>query len=151
MRHKERIPILIEKLPLKWFVKDLGQELCISPDLDQVEEYWLANPDLRLTQVLVNMGYLKNNPGLWYYVEEIDWMINKGILQPREITFWGVNFTKEGLPLKETKWTRICDLGTDHIKNIVVGGYADRSLKMKSMLQEELRMRNFSKLLDAAV
>jgi len=38
--------------------------------LRSIEMYWDKNPDLRLTQVLVNLGLIPNFPGFWYYLED---------------------------------------------------------------------------------
>ena len=42
----------------------------IEPYLKRIEEYWLEFPDLRFTQVLVNMNIIPNFPGNWYYKED---------------------------------------------------------------------------------
>lgn len=42
----------------------------IKPYLKQIEKFWLENPDLRFTQVLVNMNIIPNFPGMWYYKED---------------------------------------------------------------------------------
>lgn len=36
----------------------------------EVEKFWLENPDLRFSQVLVILGIIPNIPGFWYYMEE---------------------------------------------------------------------------------
>ena len=38
--------------------------------LELIERYWDKNPDMRLTQVLVNNHIIPNFPGHWYYLED---------------------------------------------------------------------------------
>ena len=42
----------------------------IHPIMDFLEETWKANPDWRLTQLLVNTAVIPNFPGHWYYAED---------------------------------------------------------------------------------
>ncbi len=49
----------------------------IKPYLKKIEEFWLKNPDLRFTQVLVNMDIIPNFPGMWYYKEDEIESLNK--------------------------------------------------------------------------
>lgn len=149
MRQRKRIPIVIEKLPIRYFAKDQGVELLATPDLGQVEDYWLEHPDLRLGQVLLHLGYIHNTPGMWYYTEEVKWMIEKGLVEPREILFWGVNFTKDMERLPETEWRLIKDLNTEHIKAILEGGYVDSNPYYKRIFEDEIRKRKFAKILNA--
>ena len=42
----------------------------IKPFLEKIEKYWMKNPDLRFTQVIVSMEIIPNFPGMWYYKED---------------------------------------------------------------------------------
>ena len=42
----------------------------IKPYLEKIEKFWKEHPDLRFTQVLVNMNIIPNFPGSWYYKED---------------------------------------------------------------------------------
>lgn len=42
----------------------------IKPYLKKIEEFWLENPDLRFTQILVNLKIIPNFHGMWYYKED---------------------------------------------------------------------------------
>lgn len=86
---------------------------------------------------------------MWYYTEEVKWMIEKGLVEPREILFWGVNFTKDMVRLPETEWRLIKDLNTEHIKAILEGGYADANPYYKRIFEDEIRKRKFAKILNA--
>ena len=93
--------------------------MCIENNIKIIGTYWIKNPDQRLTQVLVNTGSIANFPGLWYYVEETDWLVKNKYLKFEDIHFWGRNFTKDGKKLKETEFVLLKDLTNSHIKNIL--------------------------------
>ena len=44
----------------------------IDDVLHELRRVWIQQPDLRLTQVLVNLGIVPNTPGMWYYLEDDD-------------------------------------------------------------------------------
>ncbi|KEQ31207.1 hypothetical protein N180_02865 [Pedobacter antarcticus 4BY] len=129
MRNPERIPIILDLIQgnYKQFLDDLHVEV---GDIDSlislyntkridIEEYWMANPDLRLTQVLVNMGILQNIPGDWYYKEETDYVVEKGFCDFEDVHFWGVNFDEFGKQLPATLHKPLRELDTNHIRAIV--------------------------------
>lgn len=126
MRAPQRIPILLEKINFIDFITDLGVfENPVNPAIeinnqkDQIAEYWLDNPDQRLTQVMVNMGYLPNAMGHWYYIEETIWAIDKGLVAVEDINFWGVNYDKDGNLLPKTIYKPLRDLEVSHMENII--------------------------------
>lgn len=129
MRSKERIPIILDILEDHYvdFLIDVGiGEENRSELLDLyftkrnlIEEFWLKNPDLRLTQVFVNLDIIPNIEGFWYYKEETDYIIEKGWAKFEDIHFWGVNYSKDGKKLPQTIFKRLVDLNTDHILNIL--------------------------------
>lgn len=66
-----------------------------------------------MTQVLVNIGIFPNFPGMWYYKEEIDYLIEEQNIAPEEILLWGT-YGKDGKqPLKRIL---IKDMETDHLE-----------------------------------
>lgn len=99
MRIKERIPILLPILMknITFFIKDMLKELSVSDITEicknivinqkQIEEYWLENYDQRFTQVLVNLGLMNNYHGFWYYTEEDEWLMEKKLVELRDILF----------------------------------------------------------------
>jgi len=98
-RPTERIPIImgcidwqdyIDFLTLKLSKDDLEQivQTCYEKT-NEIRNYWLENPDQRLTQVLVNIGIVSNLEGAWYYIEETAYILEKKILKPEQILFWG--------------------------------------------------------------
>lgn len=49
---------------------------------------------------------------------------------------WGVNTYKNGRPRKQTKWTRICELETDHIKAILEHAHVIDAVYKDTMIKE---------------
>lgn len=124
MRAPQRIPILMEKINFEQFIADLKvfenpKEVSDQIDLFDVLEFWNENPDYRLTQVLIQLGYLPNSPGGWFYIEEDNWAIEKGLVKFEEIHFWGVNYDKDGNRLPKTIFKPLHELTTEHIENII--------------------------------
>jgi hypothetical protein len=81
MRDINRIPKILKNINLFEFIKsfnifytddEIKQRLKVI-NMEMLEDYWLKNPDLRLTQVLVNLNIIPNVPGVWYYIEETEW------------------------------------------------------------------------------
>ena len=101
-RIKERIPIILNKINWFDFIQyldcfDNPQEIankCIA-EKKIIEEFWMDNPDLRLTQVLVVKDIVSNAFGTWYYKEEVDYMIKNKFVKPEELLFWG-SYGKDG-------------------------------------------------------
>lgn len=138
MRILKRIDV-VEK-PLKKNIRKFIDEIYVDQDkenskyVDEVEnlilkdwnkiiKYWKENPDLRFTQVLVNHNYVDNLPGVWYYTEEVEWLISNKLCKAENILHWGVNYDKDMNRYSETKWTLIKDLDTNHIEAILTKGY----------------------------
>lgn len=124
MRKIERIPIVLRCMEWRIFLKDMmGKDYDIDMlvevknNLESIKEFWLSNPDLRLTQVLVNLGICPNIPGHWYYTEEVDWLINRNVVQPRDILFWGTYGKNGDEPLRNVL---IKDMSNDHIDNVLL-------------------------------
>ena len=95
MRPTERIPIVLKLINWYDFFKALGiaeeaeiekwGDYCISKH-NEIYDYWIAHPDERLTQVLVNSGIIDNIPGMWYYKEETEYLIEEQGVPPEAIS-----------------------------------------------------------------
>lgn len=157
MRRPERIPIILEKLEdntnkeivLKHLFKDTQHNIAFGVinwnDMFNIfKQVYTDNPDLRITQVLVNIGIIPNIEGFWYYTEDEPLMVESGLLQERDIYFWGKNFTKEGKKLEETEYILIKDMETSHIESILRDneeGLLGTSKQYLEMFNKELRER----------
>lgn len=84
-----KIEIVLEKLPLMDFLRnnmilprfDIGNknliETCknIIKDINKIKKYWEKNPKLKFGKVLIELGYVKNDPIL-EEINELKWMYN---------------------------------------------------------------------------
>lgn len=135
MRLKERIPIILKLID--WnkyldtipdledkFKEELLEFLNNEDEIKELELFWNANPDLRLSQVLINYGVLPNMPGFWYYKEYHDILQAQGI-DPREFMFWGRHMNKDGTMLPKPEYILIKDLEDDHLKALVEGKWGN--------------------------
>lgn len=116
---------------------------------ENLKDDWLNNPHLRLSQLLVINNIMKNYNGCWYNIEDDVLMIKSGVLEEREILFWGKNYDKKGNRLDKTRWVLLKDMGTDHIESIL----RDISEELYEILPlyknefiRELKLRNINKL-----
>lgn len=148
MRQKERIDIIFDNINWSNFIKYLhiyetNQEIDdvvmeIIEHEDELRQTWKENPDWRLTQLLVNTGVMPNTPGEWYYIEEVDYMIDNGVCLPQELLFWGT-FGKDGK--QPLKFIAIKDMETEHLKACI-----DAQKHMSQMYRDamtlELECRN---------
>ena len=80
-------------------------------------DYWKANPDQRIGQVLINLGIIDDSIERWSE-EEHSILIDQGI-PPEKCIYWGSIYDKDGNPLEEPAYRLISDLSTDHILNII--------------------------------
>lgn len=128
MRSPERIPIFLKLVKWDKLLKlfnifqydDTIDKVCyeINNNLSYIQEYWEANPDLRITQVLVNTGFIPNKPGSWYYQEE--WSLLKAMgINPKEFLTWKSIYDEHNNHLKKPIVRLIKDLETDHLKKIL--------------------------------
>ena len=101
----------------------------------EITEFWHSNPDLRYSQVLVNIGIIPNYPGFWYFDEEDDILEEQGV-DPSIYLIWGVNFDKDMNRLPETDYRFICDLETDHIQAILDGKWTKHPKYLKAFNNE---------------
>jgi hypothetical protein len=150
MRIRERIPNFLDKLCpellhkifLGWFGTNFEEaELKICKEKRKIKKFWIANHDLRFSQVLVNMGYIDNIPGGWYYLEDDVNLLLNGI-PSRDCLFWGQNYDADMNRLPETKWILIKNMTLDHI-NAVIAFMGERlPQRYKDAFQAELELRN---------
>lgn len=151
MRPIERIDIFLNKIKEDDNLEKVLHEVyklnvdkdgikIIQSGYNVIEIFWKENPDWRFSQVLVNTGLLPNYPGFWYYIEDEE-VLEKLGLEPRNIYFWGVNFTKDMVRLPKTEWRLIRDLDTDHIEAILDGNWVTRGNKYHKFFIDELKRR----------
>jgi len=149
MRIRERIPNFIDslntevihKIFLNWFKINFEEtELQIIKDKRKIKKYWMADHDLRFSQVLVNMGYINNIPGWWYYIEDDDTLLDAGC-EPRDVLFWGQHYDKDMNRLPEIKWLLIKNMTTDHINAVIAFMGEKLPERYKKVFQDELVLR----------
>lgn len=88
----------------------------IKPYLKKIEKFWLKHPELRFTQVLVNLDIIPNFPGMWYYKEDELESSNNHSLQGKKgkHTLWFSGDKPEdnsALPLNDTSGTSCANCG----------------------------------------
>ena len=157
MRRPERIPIILEKLEsdenkeiiLKYLFKDTENNITFgvlkwSNMFDVFKQVYINNPDLRITQVLVNTGIIPNVEGFLYYKEDEALLVETNILQERDIYFWGKRYTKDGKIMPNYEYVLIKDMETSHIESILRDneeGLLRTSKQYLEMFNKELRER----------
>jgi hypothetical protein len=121
MRNKLRIPICLKlfkkkEVFLKFYNNELNYKIFIK-NFKDLSNFWKEYPDLRFGQMLINQNIIFD--GDHWNIEETKWLINNNFIKLAEIEFWGINYSKEGKLLKNTKFKLLKDLEIDHIKNII--------------------------------
>jgi hypothetical protein len=149
MRNKVRIDNFLSKVNIKhlllhiWKICDDSNidkvEKSILDNISQIRNYWIDYSDLRFSQVLVNLGYLPNMSGFWYYYEENDILKDQGY-KPREYVYWGSIFDSNGNRLPQTKYSLIKDLTIDHLQKLVSGGWL-RNEEITKIVEDELKIK----------
>jgi hypothetical protein len=135
---------ILHKIFLYWFNTNFENiELRICKEKRKIKKFWMADHDLRFSQVLINMGYLDNIPGIWYFTEDDDVLIHAG-LEPREVVYWGQNFDANMNRLPSTKWILIKDMSLDHIKAVIAFMGERLPIKYKDIFAHELELRKTS-------
>lgn len=153
MRAIKRIPIVLDKINWRHFIKDImGKDyeidmlIEIENNIDDIQRFWMSNPDLRLTQVLVNLGIIPNKPGFWYYIEEVDWLMQNEYVEPRDILYWGTYGKNGDKPLKKVL---IKDMSNEHIENVLLNVKEIDPLYEQAFIEErEHRRKNKIKIQD---
>jgi len=153
MRSPRRIPIFLNLVDGKYtdvltgsfglFNDEFEVDLYVDAIYDRIgdiQDYWNENYDERFSQVLVNLGIIPNIPGLWYYKEEPEILLDLGV-NPREFLLWGQNYDKDMNRLDRTIWQTIDKLDTDHIEAIIDGGFCKDEVYLDTF-KKELELRN---------
>ena len=145
MRRPERIPIVLANIDWEKFLTIADKKPSddtldgIFNALDTLAEKWGKSPDVRLGQLLVNMGLA---PDELFNLEEDQWMVDTGQIDAKDIMFWGVNYTKDMVQLPKTEFRLIRDLDTDHIEAILDGGFVRKGGTYEGYFENELERRN---------
>jgi len=147
MRPPERIDPILRNLDLRNFLESFEDTFdkktilnCVKTFKgfeDKTRQMWKENPDLRLTQVLVNCDILPNLKGEWYYTEEVDWFVENKILPARDLYFWG-NLGKNGK--QPLEFIAIKDMETNHLM-AVLKTQKDMNKKYRLIMEDELEDR----------
>lgn len=145
MRNEKRIGVFLKYVNWQRLLVDIWKiyslEDCtpiirsIKSEIPLIRSFWKANPDLRISQILVNLGYINNSPGFWYYLEENEILDQLGI-EPRLFLIWGSIFNKKGAMKKKYTYKPICALDTDHIQAILNGEYTRNPLYLDAFNAE---------------
>lgn len=150
MRPIERIKPFLEKVDIfmlldsTWSIFDsesaLGYSKIINTELPRIRYVWEKSPDLRFSQVLVNLRIIPNIPGFWYYMEEPKILVEQGV-DPAECYYWGINYDKDMNELPKTIYKPIKELSTDHLRAILDGGFVCYNALYKEIMENELKSR----------
>lgn len=152
MRIRERVPNFLDKLCpellhkifIVWFNTNFEEiELKICKEKRKIKKFWIANNNLRFSQVLINMGYLDNITGTWYYIEDDDLLIRSGC-EPREVIYWGQNFDVDMNRLPKTNWILIKNMTSEHVKSVIAFMGEKLPIKYKDAFANELKIRKIS-------
>jgi len=137
MRPIERIDYFLNNVDLDnlfdniWKIDKTEYLENIIKNLKDIGEMWKLYPDLRISQVLVNNGFIPNIPGSWYYLEDWEILFMQGD-NPRNFLFWGSKVDGD------VKWILIKDMTTQHIQNILKD-YESGKLRVHSMFLEAFK------------
>lgn len=118
-RIKERIDVVLNNINISDFILYLGFDDIenyvekYKENLSDIKKNWEMFPDLRLTQLLIHCGILPNKPGVWFYIEETDYLIENKIVKPEDILFWGT-YGKDGK--QPLKYITINNMTSEHIE-----------------------------------
>jgi hypothetical protein len=123
-RPVERIGIFIDLVDWTKLLKPLNRSdeettevvKIIKDNIAIIYDFWIENPDLRVFQVLINLGVIANSwtYGSIYYEE--DWvLLDKQGINPRDFLLWGTL----GKDKKEFKRILIKNMEFSHIKAIM--------------------------------
>lgn len=150
MRIPERIPIILEALEdhdnLLLVVEKLtGNTHKFTEIVDSmvdVKNFWESAPYNSFTQTLICMGLIPDGP-IWN-IEDEELFTELGILEERDIYFWGKRYTKDGKIMPNYKFVLIKDMETPYIKSILRDneeGLMKTSKKYLEMFNRELDYR----------
>lgn len=147
IRAKERISIVLDKIDMNLFLSsgDLNKKQIVEgvryfeKNKDKLQKSWEQYPDQRLGQFLINNSIINDDFTL-YNIEETKWLIDKELVEPRQMLFWGQIYDKDGNKLPEVRYSPIMDLNTEHIEKILETQHHISKL-YKNAFEEELQLR----------
>ena len=146
MRNVVRIENFLNKVDIKdliiniWKFSGIDIQKIVD-NIETIKEEWLFMPDLRFSQMLVNLGYVPNIPGAWYYYEE-DEILNLQGYKPREYIYWGNIYDKDKNKLPEVNYILVKDLGIDHMQTLIDGKWLRKDSDMYKIISDELLIRS---------
>lgn len=150
MRPKERIKPFLDKVDMfmllnnTWGIFDTETSMryvnLIDAELPRIRDAWEEAPDLRFSQVLVNLGLIPNIPDIWYYKEEDKILVEQGA-DPAECYYWGQYYDKDMNELPEPIYKPIKELSTEHIEAILDGGFVRYNALYRQIMEDELEKR----------
>lgn len=127
MRIKERIPILWDlfinnkELVFKYLCGDDYNTYKTFFDTipsETVLNLWKDFPDVRFAQLLVNFGSLSQY-NEYYNTEDERLFVDMGLVDARDIYFWGTIFNNNGERLPETLFETVSELSDEHLEAIL--------------------------------
>lgn len=167
MRRERRIPVILEALKSQenkrklleyWFEPPHGTQIEIGDAYSSIEyiieqwekyeenleSHWKYSPDWRFSQLLINSGIMRNFPGFYYHKEDETSVIESGILEAKDILFWGNFFDENKKRLDEPRFLLASEMSSSHIKNVLAMHYEDGADIPKDFIrvfEEELKNR----------
>lgn len=127
MRQPLRVPILLNifnnKDVLNKFLNTEDDNIVnnIIEKYTSIMLEWNTYPDYRFGQMLSCMGFVtKEIENHIWNIEESNWLVSNEYCNIEDISFWGVNYYKNGKQRKTIKFKLLRDLDIDHIKNIII-------------------------------
>lgn len=106
-------------------------------NFQNIKKFHKENPYLRFSQVLQIHNLYKE--GFWFFIEDDIMLMGLGV-NPREVLYWGNNYSIKGNKLKKTNWILIKDMSTEHIKAVLDGNFTNNLTYLKAF-NNELKLR----------
>ena len=123
MRPVERIDNFLQKVDWKWLLHIYWHDAAKQKEekilqlLPFFKQYWKENPDLRIGQLLISLGFIEDNMKVW--LSEEDEILAVQGLSPEDYLFWTSIYDKDGNLLEEPVTRLVKDLESNHIKKIL--------------------------------
>lgn len=143
MRNIQRIPIVLNKIDWRLFIKDNVDNLNESQlnlltnkiinNIEDIKNKWLKSPNYNLGQLLIIENYLPENNNL-LKLNETEWLITNNLCKFEEINFWNRMRDKKGNRLPEVQMILLKDLESSHISAIL-----DYCLEMNINLNKDYK------------
>jgi len=92
---KGLVPFLIEKGYIPYKLPIIFKDVITDSEFDRFTDWWLKHDALNLCLALLQARVIAHNApgGMWKYKNEVAWVIEAGLIAPRDITFWNVDNT----------------------------------------------------------